>query len=56
MKAACECQTCKRHRALIEEAVEAARLYPEAERLHEEERRLLALRKRTEKRLAVLAA
>ena len=56
--ATCECQRSKRHLALIEEAVEAAReaarLCPEDERLREEELQLLALRARIEERLAVL--
>ena len=54
--ATCECQTSKRHLALIEEAVEAAReaarLFPEDERLREEALELLALQARIEERLA----
>jgi hypothetical protein len=58
--ATCECQTSKRHHALIEDAVEAVRearrLLPGDERLREEERLLLDLKNRIEERLAVLAA
>ena len=56
----CECQTSRRHLALVEGAVEAAReaarLFPEDARLREEERQLLELQARIEERLAVLAA
>jgi hypothetical protein len=58
--ATCECRRTERHLALIEDAVEAVReaerLFPEDEHLREEERLLLALQARIEKRLAVLAA
>jgi hypothetical protein len=58
--ATCECQTSRRHLALIEDAVEAVReaqrLLPEDERLRDEERQLLALKEGIEERLAVLAA
>ena len=58
--ATCECRTTERHLALIEDAIEAVldalRLFPEDERLREEERLLLDLQARIEERLAVLAA
>ena len=48
----CDCQTSRRHLALVEEAVDAVldalRLFPEDERLREEERLLPDLQARIE--------
>ena len=54
----CDCQTSRRHLALVEEAVDAVRdalrLFPEDERLREEERCCPTFRRESRERLAVL--